>query len=69
MIIKHAVHLGAKQSGKEIKDIVVTVPPYADFAYRQALKDSLELADLNPLAFIHENTAAGLFYGLERNDN
>ena len=29
----------------------------------------MELAELNPLAFIHENTAAGLFYGLDRLDN
>jgi len=69
MILSHISNNAKKQSKKMMKDIVVTVPPYADFAYRQALKDSLELADLNPLAFIHENTAAGLFYGLERNDN
>jgi len=33
------------------------------------LKDALEIADINPLAFIGENTAAGLFYGLDRLDN
>jgi len=34
-----------------------------------ALRDSLELAGLNPLAFIHENTAAAVIYGMDREDN
>jgi len=33
------------------------------------LKDALEIADINPLAFIGENTAAALYYGIQRLDN
>ena len=34
MIISNVKDKAAKQSQKMMKDIVVTVPPYADFAYR-----------------------------------
>ena len=69
MIIAHAGKMGYKHGGKKIRDVVLTVPPYADFKYRLSLKNAVELAGLSPLAFIHENTAAALFYGLDRVDN
>ena len=69
MPIKHIHDLATLQGGKKILDAVVTVPPYADFRYRQQLKDAITLSGLNSLAFIHENTAAALFYGLDRLDN
>ena len=34
MILNHVRKNSKKQSQKMMKDIVVTVPPYADFAYR-----------------------------------
>jgi hypoxia up-regulated 1 len=50
-------------------NIVVTVPPYADFKYRLALRDAVKLAGMNPLSFMHENTAAALYHGINRLDN
>lgn len=52
-----------------MKDLVITVPPYADFRYRLALKDAINIAGMNPLSFIHENTAAALYLGINRLDN
>jgi hypoxia up-regulated 1 len=52
-----------------MRDVVITVPPYADFKYRLALKDAVSLTGMNALSFIHENTAAALYLGINRLDN
>ncbi len=52
-----------------MRDVVITIPPYADFRYRLALKDAVNMAGMNPLSFIHENTAAALYLGINRLDN
>ena len=67
--LEYFKNLAKKQSKKGMKDVVITVPPYAGFKYRLALRDAVRLADLNPLAFIHENTAAALYLGINRMDN
>ena len=69
MIINHIKELAELQSEKVMRDVVVTVPPYADFKYRLALKDAITLAGLSSQAFIHENTAAALYHGINRLDN
>jgi len=47
MIINHIKELAELQSEKVMRDVVVTVPPYADFKYRLALKDAITLAGLS----------------------
>ena len=69
MIFRHVKRLASKQAERQLRDVAVAIPPFWSFKERYALHDSLTLADLNPLAFISENTAAALYYSLERQDN
>lgn len=69
MIIKHAKVLAQKQGEIEIKDCVVTIPSTWNQDQRRALQDAISLAGLHLLAFVNENTAGALYYGIERNDN
>lgn len=50
----------------EVRDCVLTVPSFYTQHERRALLDAAYLADLNVLALIDENTAAGLHYGIDR---
>lgn len=68
MYLKHARTLAEKQANTTIKDAVLTIPPYYRMRERFALYDAMQFAGLTPLAFIHENTAAALHYGIERKD-
>ncbi len=61
--------LNAEKQGKiEIKDCVITVPAHWDYDRRISLLASVYIAGLNPLSFIHENSAAALYYAIERLD-
>lgn len=68
MYIKHAKILADKQTNMNIRDVVVTVPPFYGIPERVALAEAVTLASLKPLAFVHENTAAALYYAIERKD-
>ena len=68
MILSHTRNLAEKQANLTIKDIAITVPPQWKFQERYALHNAAVLAGYNPLAFIHENTAAALYYSIERFD-
>lgn len=52
--------------GKEMKDVVITVPAYFNDSQRQSTKDSAAIAGLNCLRIINEPTAAALAYGLDK---
>merc|ERR1711985_36951 len=52
--------------GKDIKDVVVTVPAYFNDSQRQATKDAGSIAGLNVLRIINEPTAAAIAYGLDK---
>merc|ERR1711959_482809 len=52
--------------GKDIKDVVVTVPAYFNDSQRQATKDAGQIAGLNVLRVVNEPTAAALAYGLDK---
>merc|ERR1711937_141213 len=47
-------------TGKDIKDVVVTVPAYFNDSQRQATKDAGAIAGLNVLRIINEPTAAAI---------
>jgi len=49
-----------------IRDCVLTVPDFWTTKERRALLDAAELAGLNVLSLINENSAAALHYGIER---
>merc|ERR1711939_940968 len=53
-------------TGKDVKDVVVTVPAYFNDSQRQATKDAGAIAGLNVLRIINEPTAAAIAYGLEK---
>merc|ERR1712225_79166 len=55
-------------TGKDIKDVVVTVPAYFNDAQRQATKDAGAIAGLNVLRIINEPTAAAIAYGLDKQE-
>ncbi len=68
MIFMHAKNLTEKQFGISIYDCVFTIPASWNLNQRNILYTAALLADLNPSAFIHENTAIALNYGFERQD-
>jgi len=53
-------------TGKDVKDVVVTVPAYFNDSQRQATKDAGAIAGLNVLRIINEPTAAAIAYGLDK---
>merc|ERR1711939_581901 len=53
-------------TGKDIKDVVATVPAYFNDSQRQATKDAGAIAGLNVLRIINEPTAAAIAYGLDK---
>merc|ERR1711861_43992 len=53
-------------TGKDIKDVVVTVPAYFNDAQRQATKDAGMIAGLKVKRIINEPTAAAIAYGLDK---
>merc|ERR1711985_188876 len=52
--------------GKDVKDVVVTVPAYFNDSQRQATKDAGTIAGLNVMRIINEPTAAAIAYGLDK---
>merc|ERR1711998_631021 len=52
--------------GKDVKDVVITVPAYFNDSQRQATKDAGAIAGLNVLRIINEPTAAAIAYGLDK---
>mmetsp|Transcript_41928 Transcript_41928/g.50285 ORF Transcript_41928/g.50285 Transcript_41928/m.50285 type:complete len:997 (+) Transcript_41928:168-3158(+) len=69
MVLNHAKEIsGDFGEMPPPRDCVLTVPSFATQHERSALLDSAELANLNVLSLIEENTAAGLQYGMDRID-
>lgn len=68
MIIKQVKFLAESQGSVQIRDCVLTVPSHWSLDQRLSLETAVQLAELNLISFIYENTAAALFYGLDRND-
>ena len=52
--------------GKEVVNMVITVPAYFNDAQRQATKDAGAIAGLNVLRILNEPTAAAIAFGLDR---
>lgn len=69
MILKYAKGLADKMGKVDIKDCVITVPTHWGFAQKDALLTAVDLSGLHALSLISENTAAGLYYAVERVDD
>lgn len=70
MVLTHAKDITVAYGvGSPVKDCVLTVPSFYTQHERRALLDAALLADLNVLALIDENTAAGLHFGIDRVDD
>lgn len=57
MKLKHIRTLASKHIDGDAKDCVITVPEYWSMKERQSLLDSAQLAGMNVLGLINENTA------------
>jgi hypoxia up-regulated 1 len=69
MVLTHAKDITAAYGvTAPVKDCVLTVPSFYTQHERRALLDAAELAELNVLALINENTAAALHFGIDRID-
>jgi len=66
MVLSKMKDTAAAFVGKDIKDVVVTVPAYFNDSQRQATKDAGAIAGLNVLRIINEPTAAAIAYGLDK---
>ena len=51
-----------------VKDAVITVPSHYNQERRRMLLDAADLAGLNVIQLVHENTAASVMYGIDRLD-
>lgn len=66
MTLQHIKHIAEEDSGTPVKDCVITVPEFFTQKERQAMLDAAELAGLNVLSLINENSAALIQYGIDR---
>merc|ERR1711903_239520 len=66
MVLTKMKETAAAFVGKDVKDVVVTVPAYFNDSQRQATKDSGTIAGLNVMRIINEPTAAAIAYGLDK---
>lgn len=66
MILKHAQEIATAAAGQQVKDAVITVPPYFNQAERRAVLQAAELAGIKVLQILNSNTAVALNYGVFR---
>ncbi|KAI7901695.1 Hsp70 protein-domain-containing protein [Cokeromyces recurvatus] len=63
---QHARSQASAAAGENVKDCVITVTPFANQYERQAIIDAAELAGLNVLTLMHDETAVALNYAVSR---
>merc|ERR1712017_61803 len=66
MVLTKMKETASAFTGKDVKDVVVTVPAYFNDSQRQATKDAGAIAGLNVMRIINEPTAAAIAYGLDK---
>lgn len=66
MILGYAANLAEFHSKVEVKDAVITVPPYFGQAERKGLVQAAKLAGINVLSLINEHSGAALQYGIDK---
>ena len=68
MMLEHIKDMSEKFGETSIKDCSITVPNFWNRDTRVKLINSAQVAGLNVLALVNENTAAAYYYGLDRLD-
>ncbi|KAI8098795.1 heat shock protein 70 family [Halteromyces radiatus] len=63
---QNAKQQAVNTAGEDVKDVVITVTPFATQHERQAILDAAELAGLNVLTLMHDETAVALNYAINR---
>ncbi|XP_059432105.1 heat shock 70 kDa protein 17-like isoform X2 [Corylus avellana] len=66
MILGYAVNLAEVHSKVQVKDVVITVPPYFGQAERRGLLQAAQLAGVNALSLVNEHSGAALQYGIDK---
>ena len=69
MYLAHIKEFSELHTSSSVRDAVLTVPMYSTQADRLALMDAADLAGLNVLGLVEENTAAAIHYGIDRVEN
>jgi len=64
MILQKMRDISTKGVGKEVKDVVISIPSFWTDAQRRAFLDASRIGGLNALRLIHDNTATALQYGI-----
>ncbi|RCH82779.1 Hypoxia up-regulated protein 1, partial [Rhizopus stolonifer] len=63
---QNAKQQASATAGENVKDCVITVTPFANQYERQSILDAAELAGLNVLSLMHDETAVALNYAVNR---
>jgi molecular chaperone DnaK (HSP70) len=69
MLFGHVKAISSSFAGNDVKDAVITVPTFYSQKERRAMINSAELAGLNILGLINENTAFALQYAINYDFN
>lgn len=69
MLIEHVREMSQKFGESTVKDCSITVPSFWTRGQRIGIISTAQAAGLNVLSLINENTAASLYYGIDRFDN
>jgi Molecular chaperone len=68
MVFEYIQDLSNKFAGTVIKDCAITIPSSFSRSQKLSLLASAEISGLNVIGLIYENTAAALYYALDRTD-
>ena len=69
MVLEHIRKISDKQTSEKGRECVITIPSHYKQAQRKNLLALAEAARLQVYSLMHENTAAALYYGIDRFDN
>lgn len=67
-ILKHLKSNAELYLGREVKDVVITVPAYFNDAQKRSTKNAAIFANMNVLEIINEPTSAAIAYSLHYTD-
>ncbi|KAI9282196.1 heat shock protein 70 family [Sporodiniella umbellata] len=63
---QNAKRQASETAGENVKDVVITITPFANQYERQAILDAAELAGLNVLSLMHDETAVALNFAVNQ---
>jgi molecular chaperone DnaK (HSP70) len=68
MILRYAKYISERQAAGSVKDCVVTIPSFFSMNQRKMLHQSIKISGLNAISFVNENTAAAVYYTIDRGE-